>query len=281
MPIEVACRQCNTRYRVLDTLAGKTAKCKKCSAKISIPDLPTLPEEEPKGGPIIKHEAREREFQLAIGDQDSIEAIDAHITRHIGEIEMVFHELVSDLVHIDVHWVKPTRQRPFHTLVTSGMSDLPMTTPEGAEDFRYAELMICLPPDWPMEHASWKDERHYWPIRTLKFLARFPHEYRTWLCAMHTMPNGDPAEPLASNTKLCGSILAPPVLSDAEFRRLIIDNEKEICFWAVVPIYAEEMDYKLKNGGEALFDLFDKHGINELLNVDRRNLCKKGWRLFG
>ena len=29
----------------------------------------------------------------------------------------------------------------------------------------------------------------FWPIQMLKFLARFPHEYKTWLGWGHTIPN--------------------------------------------------------------------------------------------
>ena len=70
---------------------------------------------------------------------------------------IVFHELISDQVHIDLHWVKPTAERPFHTLVTSGMSNLPMTTPPGAEEVRYAELSICLPADWKLSEEDFKE----------------------------------------------------------------------------------------------------------------------------
>jgi hypothetical protein len=73
--------------------------------------------------------------------------IERHIEKHIGEISMVFHEMIADIVHIDIHQVPPGKDRPYWTLVTSGMSDLPMKTPEGAEDFAYAELMLCLPKD--------------------------------------------------------------------------------------------------------------------------------------
>mgnify|MGYP000664765674 CR=1 FL=1 len=35
----------------------------------------------------------------------------------------VFHELMSDIVHIDVHIVPPDENRPFYLLFTTGMSD--------------------------------------------------------------------------------------------------------------------------------------------------------------
>ena len=141
------------------------------------------------------------DFEGASGDS-SIDEISDHIEKHVGKIHMVFHELVSDQVHIDVHWVKPTTERPFHTLVTSGMSDKPMHSPQGVDDCDYAELSICLPQDWKVSEEDFEDEKNYWPIRWLKFLARFPHEYNTRLFQGHTIPNGDPATPFAENKAL-------------------------------------------------------------------------------
>jgi hypothetical protein len=80
--------------------------------------------------------------------------------------------------------------------------------------------MICLPPDWPLEIVSQKDVRHYWPIYLLKMLARFPHQFNTWLWCGHTMPNGDPVEPYADNTQLCCALLMSPVRFDPKFSEL-------------------------------------------------------------
>src|SRR6185295_19871223 len=91
------------------------------------------------GDPIYRHQ-REKPFEPARGDEQNIEAIAAHIEKHIGPPDSVFHEIISDLVHIDVHFVAPAPERNFRTLVTSGMSDRPMNAPEGAEHLRYAEM---------------------------------------------------------------------------------------------------------------------------------------------
>lgn len=52
------------------------------------------------------------DFEGASGDS-SIDEISDHIEKNVGKIHMVFHELVSDQVHIDVHWVKPTTEPRF------------------------------------------------------------------------------------------------------------------------------------------------------------------------
>lgn len=235
------------------------------------------------GSPVYRHKNIDRDFEFAVGDSENIDRISDHIERHAGPVGNVFHELISDLVHIDVHIVEPTPQRNVFTLVTSGMSDRAMNAPEGAEDFRYAELLICLPPDWPMGEEAWKSAANYWPIRTLKFLARFPHEYQTWLAAMHTIPNGNPPEPFAHNCGMSGVILLPPVTLPESFHQLAIDSEKTIHFLSVIPLYADEMDLKLREGAEALFDGFERDRVSEILNPQRPSIVKRKrpWFSFG
>lgn len=270
MPIPIECDACGKRYRAGERYAGRRVKCKVCGRPIEVPG-----ETSPSGSPIYRHEARERGFELAIGDGEAIEKIDRHIEEHLGPVAMVFHELISDLVHIDIHQVAPSEDRPYWTLITSGMSDRPMNTPEGADVPRFAELILSLPTDWPMEQSAWKDERWYWPIRWLKVLSRLPHEYRTWLGWGHTVPNGEPAEPFADGTKFCGVVMLSPILVPEGFHRLEIDGEKTIQFLAPFPLYKEELAYKLEHGGQALVDLLAEHEVSERIDVRRKNVCKK------
>lgn len=210
-----------------------------------------------------------------------LEQISAHIERHLGPIEMVFHEIVSDTVHIDVHWVKPTRDFPFARLVTSGMSDLPMSVPEDSGAPAHLELMITLPGQWRFDEDALDDERWYWPVGLLKALARFPHKYDTWLGWGHTIPNGDPAEPYADNIGFTGALLLEPFSAEEAFWELPIDENKRICFLAVVPLFTEEMNLKLREGTDALIERFVKHRIvSDIADPGRRNVTKKRFGLF-
>jgi hypothetical protein len=236
-------------------------------------------ESTPSGTPIYRYEPRSKPFEAAV-DSPDIGKIEEHIEKHIGKIGSVYHELVSDLVHIDVFIIQPTPNRNFITLITSGMSDRPMEAPPEVKEFQYAELMICLPPDWPLHDEALKDEKNYWPIRQLKMLARFPHEHDTWLWYGHTIPNGNPQHAFASNTKLSGIIIAPPMLSPKEFFMLEIDETKTIYFFCILPLHKDEMNTKLRKGSDDLFEHFEKQGVNELLNTQRPSVYKKVWWPF-
>ena len=233
-------------------------------------------EEPPPPANIIRHEQRERPFELAIGDGELIEAISAHIERWLGPVESVYHELISDLVHVDLHWVKPTKARPFNSLVSTGMSERPMTVPPGAEDFSFAELVLNLPPDWPMTEDAWSDEANFWPVRLLKQLARMPHEYSTWLCGGHTVQANPDGAPYHSSTTFTGAVLTSCVSAPDEFSQLEIGS-RVVHFWSVVPLYPDELTYKLKRGVDGLFDRLDAAGLADALVPGRKNLCRRRW----
>jgi suppressor of fused protein SUFU len=233
----------------------------------------------PGGSEIKRYDAREPELVPAGGDPDLIDGLTAHVQKHLDQECEVFHELVSDVVHVDVLLASPTEDLPFHTLMTCGLSELPMAAPPELPEARYAEVMLRLPSDWPLEQeAIERDESAYWPLRLLKFLARFPHEYDTWIGYGHTIPHGDPPAPFAPNTELCGAIVLPPLLGPEGFETASVAG-RQINVLGVVPIHADEMELKLEKGTDALVDLLDQAGLSELLDPGRRSVVRRR-RLF-
>jgi hypothetical protein len=231
-------------------------------------------ERSPSGQPVYRHRPRgQRPFGPAHGDPGTIGAVEEHVARHIGAIDWVWHEVISDRVHLDVHVVEPTPLRPFVTLVTTGMSDQPMAVPQDAGLPSYAELLICLPPDWPRQRQDLAYERNYWPIRWLKTLARLPHDYDTWLGPGHTVPNGDPAEPFADGTGFCAMLVARPLLVGPEGSELTAPDGRRIALYSLLPLYADELELKLDRGTNALYDGFDEHGVTELVVPGRMSVC--------
>ncbi len=231
--------------------------------------------------PIIRHETRVKPFQPVFeSDEETMTAVCAHFAEHIGESPTVYHELVSDLVHIDVHQIPPSEDHPYWTLFTTGMSDRPMCVPEGAEECKYAEVMIKLPEDWPMErlddppdddapeyvHAEY--EQFYWPIRWLKILARLPHEYDTWLWYGHSVPNGDPPEPVAANTELCCMLLIPPLEAEP-FGVVQVRPDKTVHILCVLALLPDEVELKLAEGTDALLEALEAADISDIVDIER------------
>ena len=239
-------------------------------------------DEDAPGGPILRHPAREGGWRPAAeGIEGAVEQIEAHLSSVFGPVDSVFHEVVSDLVHLDVHQIPPSSGRPYYILFTTGMSDLPMSVPEGAEVERRAEIVIALPPDWKMTQDDWEDERWYWPIRAMKMLARLPHEYETWLGPGHTVPNGDPAEPYADGVPFSCAMMVPPLLMPPEAHVIELPNGERLRFLSIFWLHPGEVILKLNRGADELYDRIDEIGGNELLDLKRPDLSKRRKKFFG
>jgi len=220
----------------------------------------------PDGTQILHHDASER--QTGIPDQDTItfrQAREAAYTELFGEPLSVSHELLPQIPHIDVYTFKRTSKRPegdqfVYPLVTGGMSDLPMTVPQQAvHSPRRVELVFyCTEP-----------REEY--IQTLRWLAHFPHDSKSWLGHGHTMPNGNPPEPLWGSAGLNTVIFMPPIVSKDQTlpNRFQINGDPVHLLW-VVPLSAAECNYKLQNGFDAMLDLFDQNQHPHVFDPKRK-----------
>ena len=205
--------------------------------------------------------------------EEEMEAVEGHIEQYFGKVENVFHELVSPDIHVDICVVPPSEERDYCTLVTMGMGAHRMNVPEELAEYKLerAELAIALPADRKLDQESMKDERWYWPIRLLKGLARFPIECETWLGCGHTMDN---EEPFAGNTKLCASILIEPQNAEDGSEVCVLPGGEEVNFYQVIPLYEDELNYKLEHDADALLDKMA--GISFVVNPTRQDAIIRG-----
>ncbi|MCC9606857.1 DUF3239 domain-containing protein [Blastopirellula sp. JC732] len=280
MPIEFACPVCSKRFKVDDKHVGRKTSCRSCGAAITIPDQgeAELSGDTTGGSTLYDHSNKERrDLGISIGDEGLIEAVSEHIEKHFGKVDNVFHELISTGVHVDVHVINPTTERPYYTLVTSGMSELPMTTPPGAEELAYAELVLCLPPDWKMSQDAFEDESNYWPIRWMKILARFPHDYETFFTISHTIPGGNPPEEFDASTPMgCWMFVAPFMFEEESFE--LQHDGHTVNFLYMLPLHLDEMEFKLKHGfDEAVDRIMESFEIRELIDMQRPSFMQLDW----
>ena len=210
-------------------------------------------------------------------DLDIIELIDAHLDQFFEEDEIiVFHdpETGEDENHVDVYWMKPNAEyRPFSMLMTCGISRLPMKVPEGLEDEQYIEAVMFLPPDWNLENFQSRTPEEIWPIQHLKSIASIPHGQNTWLGFGHTIAWSNEDDECMPGTGFTSSILFPTgSLPDSLAK--IRYGDQQINLLTVTPLYPEELTFKAKQGADDLIDKFVEHSIEELIDVNRKNVCK-------
>ena len=205
--------------------------------------------------------------------EEEMEAVEGHIQQYFGKVENVFHELVSPDIHVDICMVPPTEERDYCTLVTMGMGAHRMNVPEELVEYKLerAELAIALPADWKLDQESMKDEKWYWPIRLLKSLARLPINCDSWLGHGHTVEN---REPFADNTKLCTATLIGPQDTEDGSEVCTLPGGEEVNFYQVIPLYEDELDYKLEHDVDALLDKMA--GISFVVNPTRQDAITRG-----
>ena len=200
--------------------------------------------------------------------EDEMETIEGHIQQYFGKFENVFHELASPDIHVDICVVPPSEERDYYTLVTMGMGAYRMNVPQELAEYKLerAELAIALPKEWKLKHEALKDERWYWPIRLLKVLARLPIASDTWLGFGHTMDN---QQPFTENTKLCAAILTGPQGTEDGSQVCTLPGGEEVNFYQVIPLYRDELEYKLGHDADALLDKME--GISFVAKPDRQD----------
>lgn len=240
------------------------------------------PDVSPGGSPIYRYEEPKDEgFRPPKAAGIYAKALTEHFEALFpGRESFVFHELISDLIHVDINVMKPVPDDPkknFYVLYTTGMSDLPMTLPDelaDKADLKYAELFLFLPGSWDLgkEYTLAKDmpSSRYWPIHMLKFLARFPHQYQTWLAYGHTMPNGPDYTPMDDSVGFGGVVLSQ---LNGDMGQMIAGDGAQINLLFAIPAYKEEIEYKLKYGMNALNERFSENKMPMVLDPNRPNYC--------
>jgi hypothetical protein len=148
----------------------------------------------------------------------------------------VFHEPVPMVPHIDVYVFPPGyRKRPFYTLVTGGMSDLRMNAPHGMRRSGSRAELILYVRKLKKEYAD-----------LLRWLAVFPHEYKSWVYEGHTVSNGVPPSPLFKGSELSVVLLLPSLWpGDFKISGKVSIGGDPVNFWWVFPITERECNLKL------------------------------------
>jgi len=231
--------------------------------------------------------------QNKLHDRLERDMIAQHIEDHFGEDFKVLHSKKSFSVHIDIYVVPPTKERRYGLLITSGMSELPMNPPPDvwkwwkidvnklpkearkALNCDYAELVIKLPPDWPLPSEELKKDDYFWPIEELHHLINYVHNDKQWFWDGHTFGGESGSTTFAKNTKLAGWLFVfPSLFLPQKFPMLKISPSKLICFLQLIPLYSEEIKFALRNGKPALLKKLDEFKIKDHIDINRLNVCK-------
>lgn len=214
-------------------------------------------------------------------DFELIAAVEAHFEPIFGAVERVFHEEGSRFVHIDIHRFEPLDDG-VQAYVTTGMASRPMNVPAAVPDpgpYRYAELLLFLPPEWPRDWETLGQPPHFWPLRELTNVARLPHANETWVWGGHTVGN-DPCLPFAEDTGLCATLVSPSYLLPEEFETLSLDDGRNVVFLTLAFLYPEEREHARSHGSDSLMRHVRAAGLSPsdffILNTRRPSVIASG-----
>ena len=207
--------------------------------------------------------------------EEEMDKVSDYIKQQYGEFDIVAHELVSPDIHCDIAIVPPTDDQPYYKLVTMGAGAFKMNVPEDLKSDVYerAEYVVFLPADWNIKSDK---EEDYWPIRMLKTVARLPVSMDDWLFYRHTVNLTDDESPVAENTGFNSCVLFISFgKGNKPVEPLKLDlSDKEVAFFQLVPLYPEELEFKLEHSFDELEDIMDDDLYDPVVDIHRENYCK-------
>lgn len=197
----------------------------------------------------------------------------ARLERYFGEAPKIVP--VSEQLELAVVPGQSAEGVAYNAVFTLGLSAHAM---EGVpdHDWRYAELVMLLPTDWPLELSP-----SNWPLVWLERLVMFPIRQNSWLGLAHTIPNGIPAQPFDDTTRFAAWMLIPPIELIKEFARFRLESGEVINFWTPIPIYADELALKTNKGATELINKFARAGIGDIFDPNRVSIYKRKTNIFG
>ena len=215
------------------------------------------------------------------GDLVLIEAVSQHFEEVLGPIDIVFHEAKSRFVHIDVHRIVVEEGEDICTLFTTGMAEKPMNVPAEVQDpdeYRYAELVLHLPAEWPRDWDDLKSPSVWWPIGTMVHLARLAHERESWVWGGHTLANGeDDPSPYAPDVGFCAALVCPSYLLPDDAEIVNVPDGRNVVLLTVAFLYLQEYEFCIEHGAEAFLDRVENFGLSPadffVLDKSRPNVC--------
>lgn len=201
-------------------------------------------------------------------EDEELDVLEEHIKDNYGDFPTVFHETVSKDIIVDIACIPPTEERNYYTLVTMGMGAHIMNIPDTLplEENGRAELLICLPPDWKLGESS---EEWFWPIALLKDLARLPINTDSWLGWGHSV---DHRTAFSEKAGFCGTLLLYPEGVSEGAETCTLPNGDKVNFFEVIPLYREEMFYKVNHDTKSL--LGQLHSVSHIVDINRPNCCE-------
>jgi|GEM_PF-3122347 hypothetical protein len=184
-----------------------------------------------------------------------------------GLEHIVLNDFEADGPPVNIHVVSPP-DVPFRVLLTEGMSVQAM--PTSVLNKRFLELSLLIPAEVHFRsEAHLEQHEQRWMVDMLRQLARFPHLHGIFLDSGHVVQAGhDEGITFGKNCGFNSAMLLPSTTL-WEALTYFNSNHGDIRILSVLPLYPEELSFRLENGLPALMDKIQSCRVTELLDAGR------------
>jgi hypothetical protein len=216
---------------------------------------------------------------VAYLDVEHRDALLTHYEHSFGRpFSILYHEKVSEVVHLDTYIYSPTDERPFITAATVGMSAMPLVfkgdpdvEQDQADEHGHRELsnelIIYLDQNWDFGSSFGLA-----PILILNYIARYPHAEKSAIWP--GLSFGYSKRPIIEGSLLTDLFLRRPVYENIEGSMSDVEHcdlpgGKYCHLMWLIPITVAECYIKRTEGAEALYHILTENDYFTL-DVDRR-----------
>ncbi len=166
---------------------------------------------------------------------------------------------------------------PVTIVMTATLSEYKMPVLDKWAGREFNEIYFCLPTYWDFENYT--NPNSSWIYSWLYKLERFVRDKNTWYGPGHTIPTGNPEVPISDLMKQEYFIFLDPILLQKELSPVILQG-KTVQFLSIIPIFGDELDFKMGKGTQKFARRFIQRNQDEKLDDYRQSILNSRLRFF-
>lgn len=166
---------------------------------------------------------------------------------------------------------------PITVLMTASLSNYQMPVLEKWVGREFNEIYFCLPTYWDFE--DYVNPNSSWIYDWIYKLERFVRDRNTWYGPGHTIPTANPEVPISDLMKQEYFIFLDPILLEKELAPANV-QDKTVHFLSIVPLFGDELDYKMGKGTQKFVRKLIQRNYDEKLDDYRKSILNSRLRFF-
>ncbi len=226
----------------------------------------------------------DRKDELALFDTSDISLLLDYISNHFGEIQCMIPVLENDEVSgphpINFLLVKPSSKFNYYKIISIGLGAYKGIENNSDEvKIHRIEMVTFLPPHLSIMEILMD---YNWVASIMRQFGEMIQFENSWLGPGHTISYGDN---LGDNVEYNGVIFNDAFSICNIDETCVLDDGDELEFLQMIPLYEEEMLYKIQNGVATLFKRMNEKADKDInfIYLERANTCaeisRKKWAL--